>query len=770
MHSNRYTNDVDNNRPDRLRPFLLICATAFGLYAVCYAFGGHVNSALVCVGVAFVSLASLAVAVLYPKQSNWVAHSFLSLAVVCLLIYSLESGWRVSHSLAFLCCAALLAANLLRIRAAFLWTGVALGAVLFLDYLRDPALITPAHRTKLVVQLLNFSGLTIAIYVLSQQAERFLKRFAGGLLSLSDELQERTRLLRMAEEVAGVGHWRLVVGDGLITYSQEALKICGLELPANEPQPLYTLLSCFPDDQASQLKEALSLIRADADTSFLLNLSFTKHGRERFVTVRGVCEHDHHGEPMAVFGILKDDTESRQAAAQLREKAAALQKLAAFDVLTGLANRYRFQHELEHSIAHAERSSTQAALLLIDMDGFKDINDTLGHKVGDEILQMIAGRLESCATSNDIVARLGGDEFTLILNGVSGEGEARQRANSIATTISQPYCLDDKELCLNASIGVALYPQHSDHMDELLAFADTAMYEAKSQKQPLLIYDKQMTDALVRRRQLEGELAQALVRNEFHLVYQPQYRIDGTTILGFEALVRWQRQGETVSPLEFIPVLEQTGAIHSVGEWILQEACRQAQEWVSQGHDLTISVNISPVQFRDRNFVHRVLAALDATGLDPKRLDLEVTENVFIKEVESTATTLFQLKDIGISISIDDFGTGYSSLAYLRHFPIDRLKIDRAFVKDIPRPDDGIIASTIVGLGHNLEMRVLAEGVETDEQLFFLYEELCDECQGFLLSKPLSPDNCLRLLTGDDGEVEEKPSLAQLRTTLRPPS
>lgn len=764
MKSKRSISAVNDDGLEHVGPFLFICAAVFALHAIYYAFQAYVVTASICGIAATAAVVFVPFATFQPRQRLLLAHVYMAMAVCSLIVISLTSGQKESYTPVFLCCAGLLAATLMEIRAALIWSCVALVSILFIDASHDPFGVPILQERPLVDQLLNFVALSLVIYFAAQEATRFFKQHSGQLIRLTEELQERTRLLSMAEEVSGVGHWRVVVRDGLITYSEEAVNICGMEVTPDEPQPLATFLNRFPMAQARQLEEAISLIRADADTAFLLDLSFKKGDSQRFVTVRGVCEQDKNGQPTAVFGIIKDDTEAHRAAAQLSEKAAALQKLAAFDVLTGLANRYRFQKELERSIQRASESNTQAALLLIDMDGFKGINDTLGHAIGDEVLRLIANRLQHCAARSDTVARLGGDEFTLILNDVSDATEVHQKATEIAGAISQPYRIADKELSLEASIGVALCPVHSEVMDEVLAYADTAMYEAKSTKQRLVIYDPKMTRALVRRRQLEAELAMALPRNEFHLLYQPQYRIDGKSILGFEALVRWNRKGKTVSPLEFIPVLEQTGAILSVGEWILNEACRQAQRWMAAGHDVTISVNISPIQFRDRKFVSRVIHALDAAGLDPHRLDLEVTESVFIEEVESTAQKLFQLKEMGISISIDDFGTGYSSLAYLKHLPIDRLKIDRAFVKDIPSPDDGTIASSIVGLGHNLEMRVLAEGVETDEQLLFLSEQLCDECQGFLFSQPIAAERCTSLLNTTDPSPHPDPA-CEFRTS-----
>lgn len=758
MQPTTYKSDyrIHNERLERVGPFLIICTATFVFFAMYYLFLGQQATGEIC-GLGAISGAVGALATWQrPDLRAMVANAFLGLSCFILVAISLISGQRESCTTMFLCCAGLLSGHLLGVRAAVLWTFIALGCILFVNFGVNPDAIPQLQAHTHIDRLLHLLFLTLVIFLVSRQAELYFERHASSLFRTTEELQERTRLLSMAEEVALVGHWRLDTATGQVIFSAEACNICKLDPSPGVPQPLSTFLTTFPADQANRLQEAISLVRGDSDTSFSLELTSSDGDDERFITVQGICELDAQGAPMAIFGIIKDETDTKRAAAQLNEKAAALQKLAAFDVLTGLANRYRFQKELQSSITKAKQNNMQAALLLIDMDGFKDINDTLGHPIGDQILRSVADRLKDCADDGDTVARLGGDEFTVILNNVSDTADVHKQANRISDSICRPYYVANKEIRLGASIGAALCPTHSEYMDELLSFADTAMYEAKANQQQLAVYNAKMTDDLVRRRQLEAELAQALARDEFQLVYQPQYLIDAKSIIGFEALLRWERDRQTVAPMEFIPILEQSGAILPVGEWVLYQACRQAKQWIDLGYDLSISVNISPVQFRDKNFVPTVMAAIDATGLDPTRLDLEVTEGVFIKDVDVTAMKLVQLKGHGVSISIDDFGTGYSSFAYLKHFPIDRLKIDRAFVKDLPTDDDGTIASSIVGLGHNLEMKVLAEGVETPEQLRFLREESCDEIQGFLLSKPIAPPACLALLAQSESQGTEQ--------------
>lgn len=419
-------------------------------------------------------------------------------------------------------------------------------------------------------------------------------------------------------------------------------------------------------------------------------------------------------------------------------KSTKLEKLATTDSLTGLFNRHQFHVQLGNLIADSKDLGEQVALVLIDMNGFKEINDTLGHLVGDQSLVMVADRLRKQFPDADI-ARMGGDEFCLIFPNVSNLEEGEKLAAEACKALEGRYMIDDEfDFSLSASVGVALYPLHSDNATDLFSFSDTAMYIAKAGKTGYAIYEPGMTEKLVAEMEMLDQLRSALSRQEFFLVYQPQVCLNSNSIIGVEALLRWRRAGEVISPAQFIPLLEKSGLIVDVGRWIIWESCRQLRQWQDAGIELDVSINVSAIQFNDPNFNQTVEQPIEEFELSADRLDFELTESLLITDVDQAVDRLNRIKALGASISIDDFGTGYSSLAYLRQFPIDRLKIDRAFVKDIPDRDDGVIATSIVALAKAIGLKVLAEGVETPEQVAFLKEYDCDEYQGYFFSRPIS--------------------------------
>ena len=345
---------------------------------------------------------------------------------------------------------------------------------------------------------------------------------------------------------------------------------------------------------------------------------------------------------------------------------------------------------------------------------------------------------------------MGGDEFTVILHRPESTDYVVDMSHRIVEAIREPMHFENSKLQVGASIGASIYPNDSRSSEELFTFADTAMYNAKFSSKDVSLYRSAMTEDLVQRKQVESKLSEAMSRDEFSLVYQPQFETRTRKVVGFEALIRWNQNGNVVSPAEFIPVLESSGRIIETGQWILDQACRQLKEWESTGISTRVAINISPVQFRDPNFYSRIVETLERHDVAPECIDLEITEGAIISDVTHTVETLTKLKAFGCMISIDDFGTGYSSLAYLKNFPIDQLKIDRAFVSDIPHRDDGTIASSIVVLGLSLGMEVLAEGVESKEQLDFLLSHDCEYFQGFYGGKPLPPTECVMLFANQD--------------------
>jgi diguanylate cyclase (GGDEF)-like protein/PAS domain S-box-containing protein len=440
-----------------------------------------------------------------------------------------------------------------------------------------------------------------------------------------------------------------------------------------------------------------------------------------------------HAEHPPVFVAVVQDISQRQ----LTE--ARLQYLANFDTLTGLPNRARLAEHMDRILTEADRHQRLAAVMFLDLDNFKLINDSLGHEAGDVLLKAVAEGLRESVRPGDTVARLGGDEFVVALANVHHVDDVATVANKILERLSRPVIVGERELVATPSIGISVYPLDDRSADGLLKNADIAMYHAKDRGRNNFQFFTAELDTRARRRiSLQDSLRQALARGELSLAYQPQMELAGGRVVGVEALMRWQHpQWGAVSPAEFIPVAEETGLILPLGEWALREACRHARAWAAHGYPLKVSVNLSTRQFLDPRLGETVRQALD--GLPADRLDLEITESLFMENFDDSAATLTELSELGVTLSLDDFGTGYSSLAYLRRLPIDTLKIDRVFVNELDRnPDDAAIARTIIVLAKSLGMQVTAEGVETASQLEFLKRHGCDAVQGYYLGKPMS--------------------------------
>ena len=417
--------------------------------------------------------------------------------------------------------------------------------------------------------------------------------------------------------------------------------------------------------------------------------------------------------------------------------------LAEHDALTGLPNRRLLELRLRQALHDAREQSGCVAVMFMDLDRFKTINDSLGHVVGDRLLQGVATRVHQCMRRPDTVARLGGDEFVMLLPGLSGAGDAALVASHLIDEVAKPYEIDNLELRVTPSVGISLFPDHGDMPDVLIGKASAAMYQAKAQGRRSYLFFSGQTDASSSQRLLlENDLHRAIERGEFVLHYQPRYDLASGMLCACEALLRWQHPTRgAISPSEFVPLAEESGLVVPIGEWVLREACQQLQRWHAKGLDVCpISVNISARQFRSLELLSMIRSVLDETGVDPRLLEVEITETTLMHNTEETLSILGQLHALGIKISVDDFGTGYSSLAYLKRFPVDLLKIDRSFVHDlVVDADDAIIVSAIIGLARSLQLRVVAEGVETPEQVDFLKRRGCDEVQGFLFSKPLPP-------------------------------
>ena len=424
--------------------------------------------------------------------------------------------------------------------------------------------------------------------------------------------------------------------------------------------------------------------------------------------------------------------------------------LAYHDVLTDLPNRMLLQDRLEQAIEVAQRQDRPLALMYMDLDRFKHINDSLGHTVGDQLLQSVARRLMECVRQSDTVSRQGGDEFVLLLPLIEHAEDAALAAQKMLAALTQSHHVAGHDLHISVSIGISIYPDDGRDAQTLIKCADTAMYYAKeSGRNNYKFFEPEMNARAVQRQIIEASLRRALEAQEFVLFYQPKINLESGTIVGVEALIRWQHpERGLLSPAEFVSIAEDCGLILPIGRWVLREACRQGQAWRLEGlPPITVAVNTSALEFRAKDFLANLRSTLAETGLEPRYLELELTESVLMRDAESADSVLHALAEMGVKLAIDDFGTGYSSLSYLRRFPIDALKIDQSFVKHMSgNPDDATIVSAVISMGKSLKQRVIAEGVETPEQYGFLRAQQCDEGQGFYFGRPVPAKSLATML------------------------
>ncbi len=457
---------------------------------------------------------------------------------------------------------------------------------------------------------------------------------------------------------------------------------------------------------------------------------------------------DSAGAVQDAFVVARDVTDLLQYETQMSFQASC-------DALTGLPNRLMFRERVTRAMARADCEGSMAALMFIDLDNFKDVNDTLGHAVGDELLKGIANVLVDTLPEAISVARMGGDEFAVLIEGVDDPRQVESMAARLLQSVGEPHAIDGHEVAVTCSIGITLYPADSRDLDALLRNVDTAMYRAKEEgKNNCQYFAAGMNQPILRRVEIGNALRRALKLSEFSLHYQPRVELAGGAIVGAEALLRWNSGLlGPVPPAEFIPVAENNGMIVQIGEWVLHQACERAMRWHGRrAAPVNVAVNLSARQFRDVDIVKTVLRALDGSGLPPQLLELELTESMLMHDVKRVLRTLHALKEIGVRLAIDDFGTGYSSLSYLKSFPLDYLKVDRSFIRDIPQDRNGeAIVRAIVVMAHSLGIKVIAEGVESREQLDFLLDQKCDEIQGYYFSKPVPAGDFEAMLPGAGG-------------------
>lgn len=518
-----------------------------------------------------------------------------------------------------------------------------------------------------------------------------------------------------------------------------AIELCERQMP-----DLVLMDAMMPEMDGFQACQRIRALPGGGDVPMLMITALDdEHSVERAFSVGA---NDYIPKPIH-FAVL------RQRIARLLEASHAqqnLNRLAYQDTLTNLANRTQFMERLNVVLRHTQNQQQMHAVLFLDLDRFKLTNDTMGHDVGDLLLKAAAERIQGCVRSGDLVSRFGGDEFTLLLENITNLEVAAAVALKICHAISQPFTFMEQEFYISSSIGISLYPADGCDSGQLIKHADTAMYRAKEQGNTYRFYEDGMEYAVSSKLRLEGDLRRALQRQEFFIHYQPQIKLTTGQIIGAEALIRWQHpELGLISPDTFIPVAEEIGLIEAIGDWVLREACRQNMAWQQAGHaPFTMAVNLSARQFEQENFAEQILAILAETGLDPHYLELELTESLVIRNPDKNRSILMQLKQTGVQISIDDFGTGYSSLSQLKHFVFDKLKIDKSFVANVMNnADDAAIVQTIISIAKILNFKVIAEGVETEQQARYLLNKGCDEAQGYLFGKPMADGEFAKLLS-----------------------
>jgi len=588
-----------------------------------------------------------------------------------------------------------------------------------------------------------------------------LREYRGRVESQHRELAESVEELRSsqvelanAQRLAHIGSWQLDPAKGLLQGSEEFRALFGLGGPHNEVDPNAVLARVHPDDRVGVeeslrtcFEDGLSLhldcrVARDGEADRILHVQAHRVGAEGEVGLR-------------LKGTVQDVSDRKRSEEQIRY-------LAYHDSLTGLGNRLQCRERIAIQLIQARRSESVLGVLFIDLDRFKRINDTLGHSAGDELLKGVADRIVASVRATDYVgrndinqsvSRLGGDEFTVIVTDPTDVQDLAMVARRILAALSSPFDLGGHEVVISGSIGITAYPFDGDDAESLLRNADAAMYHAKEQgRNNYQFYTETMNEAAMRRLILEGKLRRALETKEFELHYQPKICLASGRLTGVEALIRWRDpESGIVSPGVFIPLAEETGLIVPLGDWVIRAACAQIAEWSAAGHRWPVSINLSIKQFASRNLVERILEVVDDAGIEPALLEVEITESTLMHDERALVAELERLRERGVRVSVDDFGTGYSSFAYLRRLPVDAIKIDRSFVKDIEDSEaDAELTASIVGMGRALGLRVIAEGVETEGQRDRLAGWGCHEMQGFLYCRPLPPDDLVERLE-DEG-------------------
>jgi diguanylate cyclase (GGDEF)-like protein/PAS domain S-box-containing protein len=567
-------------------------------------------------------------------------------------------------------------------------------------------------------------------------------------IDITASKQAESKLLLLAERlslatsVAGVGVWEWELASNTLTWDRTMFAIYGFATLVAMPYERWSA-AVHPEDLSAveaTLRKAIAE-KGEGTAEFRIIL---ENGTVRSISAVEKVVLDQDGKVSRVIGVNVDVTDRKLAEESLRSSEARMTHLAEHDFLTGLPNRMLLNDRIGRTIEFARRNKKKLAVLFLDMDGFKHINDSLGHPIGDMLIQAIGKRLVDCVRASDTVSRQGGDEFIVLIPEVEHPEGTAAAARRMLEAVASVHSIAQHELQITCCIGASIYPDDGPDAETLIKSADLALYQAKETGQSSYqFFQPAMNVRAVERQFIEENLRRALSQHEFALHYQPIVNLKTQTITGAEALIRWNHPTRgLISPGEFIPIAEDSGLILPIGSWVLEESCRQVRAWMDAGlPELTMAVNVSGLQFQSGNFAEDLFAILFEIGLDPRFLELEVTESLLMKRPDFTASILQTLRERGVQIAIDDFGTGYSSLSYLTKLPLDTLKIDQSFVRQITTiPNETSIVTAIVSMGQSLKLRVIAEGVETVEELKFLQALGCDEAQGYLFSRPVTSD------------------------------
>lgn len=575
---------------------------------------------------------------------------------------------------------------------------------------------------------------------------RYMLRANLTVIKLA-ESQAKLEMLKVAVDSLPIGITFSDV-EGLIVYSNPAeaqmhgYEVC--ELIGKEARKFSTSDRSKPVSP-EQLKE-LGVWQRES-------VNIRKNGEEFAAQLTSIAVRDSEDNYLGIITTCEDISYRKVAEEKIHQ-------LAYYDVVTGLPNRGMFLERLHQALAQAQRDQEKVNLIFLDLDNFKDVNDTLGHDVGDKLLRLVSERLSSCMRDSDVLARLGGDEFVVVCPAVVYQDCVATVVQRILAIFADPFEIEGQQIYTSASIGIAVYPDDCQDASTLFRCADTAMYQAKNDgRAQFRFFSAELNQKITQRVALENSLRQGLERQEFFLHYQPLWNLKTATMTGIEVLLRWQSSDfGLMQPAAFISLLEDSGLINSVGEWVLRTACRQMREWTMVEHRaLKMAVNISGKQLKHPKFLEMLTAIILETGIDPTHLELEFTESVIMENIENTVEIFRKLKEMGIQLSIDDFGTGYSSLNYLKHFPVDRIKIDRSFVADVHHnQSDSAIIEAIVSMAQSLSLRVVAEGVENSDQLHSLAKLGCDEVQGFYLAMPMHAESLAESFGKKHGKRTEK--------------